>query len=131
MGGEPPNDFLDSVVAGGSTSPQQKRAAHRRLFHEMVKGELEAGALTSSRRRGLVRFARRLGIQPPEARLIIRAIEYAMGHVGQSADDMLAANTATTERRLQNFETVLRIGLALLLAVMYYQLARWVFRAVF
>ncbi|RIK62027.1 MAG: hypothetical protein DCC65_17990 [Planctomycetota bacterium] len=131
MGGEPPNELFDSALAGAGSSPRHKRAAHRRLFHEMVKAEIESGTLSSSRRRALVRFARRLGILPPEAKLIIRAVEYAMGQVSARTDEMLAAERAAGAKRLENLEAALRIGLALLLAVLYCMLARWVFGLVF
>ncbi len=55
---------------------QMHRAAHRRLFREMVKSELEAGPLTWLRRRALVKFADRLEIDRFEARLLIRGVEY-------------------------------------------------------
>lgn len=131
MGGDPPNELFDSALAGAGSSPRHKRAAHRRLFHEMVRGELEAGALSLGRRRALVRFARRLGIKPQEAKLIIRAIEYAMGRASTGTDEALTAERAAGAKRLENLEAGLRIGLALLLAVLYCMLARWVFGLIF
>lgn len=55
---------------------QMRRAAHRRLFREMIKSELESGSLTWPRRRALVKFADRLEIDRFEARLLIRGVEY-------------------------------------------------------
>jgi hypothetical protein len=63
---------LDEALA----DRHQRRGAHRRLFREMVKGELEAGPLSWMRRRALVKFAQRLEIDPFEARLLIRGVEY-------------------------------------------------------
>ena len=42
----------------------------------MVKGELEAGPLSWMRRRALVKFAQRVEIDPFEARLLIRSVEF-------------------------------------------------------
>lgn len=53
-----------------------RRGAHRRLFREMVHGELEASSLTWLRRRALVKFAARLEIDRFEAELLIRGVEY-------------------------------------------------------
>ena len=63
---------LDEALA----DRQQRRAAHRRIFRDMIKGELEAGPLTWLRRRALVKFARSLDIDRPEAELLIRGVEY-------------------------------------------------------
>lgn len=63
---------LDEALA----DRQQRRGAHRRLFRDMVKGELEVGPLTWLRRRALVKFAKRLNIDRFEAQLLIRGVEY-------------------------------------------------------
>ncbi len=69
------------------------KAANRRLFREMVKGEIEDRPLSWSRRRSLIRFARRLEIDPFEARLLIRAVEYECGHVAPAAMDEVRTST--------------------------------------
>lgn len=67
------------------TRPWGTLAQSRRLFREMVKGEIEHRPLSWSRRRALARFAEPMGIDLFEARLIIRAIEYECGHVAPAA----------------------------------------------
>ncbi len=64
-------------------SPQNRESLslNRRLFREMVRGEVDDGPLSWLRRRTLVRFAVRLGMDSFEARLIIRAVEYECGVV--------------------------------------------------
>jgi hypothetical protein len=69
------------------------KAANRRLFREMVKGEIEDRPLSWSRRRSLIRFARRLEIDSFEARLLIRAVEYECGHVTPAAMDEVRTST--------------------------------------
>lgn len=54
----------------------QRRAANRRIFREMVKGEINDGRLTHRRRRELIQFAAGLEIDDYEARLLLRAVEY-------------------------------------------------------
>ena len=61
------------------------RVNPRRIFREMVKGEIEDRPLGLRQRRSLVRFGRRLGIDSFEARLIVRAVEYECGHVPPAA----------------------------------------------
>lgn len=73
---------LDRALSGGERGAE---ITHRRLFREMVKGEIEDRPLSWSRRRALVRFAVRLGIDLFEARLVIRAVEYECGHVAPAA----------------------------------------------
>jgi hypothetical protein len=55
------------------------------VFSEMVKGEIEDRPLSWGRRRRLIRYGRSLGIDVFEARLLVRAIEYASGHVMPAA----------------------------------------------
>lgn len=57
----------------------QTRAANRKIFHEMVRGEIDERPLTWSRRRALLQFAQSLCIDSFEARLIIRAVEFDRG----------------------------------------------------
>ncbi|HPF40511.1 MAG TPA: hypothetical protein P5081_09900 [Phycisphaerae bacterium] len=68
-------------------SPRLDRATSRRLFREMTKMQIEDGPLPWARRRDLVRFARRLGIDTFEAKLIIRAVEYECGLAAPAALD--------------------------------------------
>lgn len=54
------------------------QSANRKLFHEMVKSEMEERSLSWIQRRDLVRFAQSIRIDPTEAKLIIRAVEFEM-----------------------------------------------------
>lgn len=85
---------LDEALA----NRHQRRGAHRRLFRDMVKGEMEVGPLTWLRRRALVKFAKRLDIDRFEAQLLIRGVEYegavippaAMPSAQETPDDDMA-----------------------------------------
>jgi len=57
-----------------------RRNAVRRIFREMVREELSStGPLSAAKRRELVEFAATAGLDPYEARLTVRAVEYEMG----------------------------------------------------
>ncbi|MBK8269438.1 MAG: hypothetical protein IPK83_14485 [Planctomycetes bacterium] len=58
---------------------RRQRNLNRGVFREMIKTELETKPLGWLRRRTLVKFATRLGIDEFEARLILRAVEYECG----------------------------------------------------
>lgn len=127
MGEDFPEQPLDSVLAGARTSEAMKRAACRRLFREMVRGETEHGPIGFFRRRALVRFAGRLSIASAEARLIIRGVEYEVGLAkAGSAAELLAKDKRASRLRLEQLESVLRIGLIILIAMLYIFLFRWV-----
>lgn len=127
MGEDFPEQPLDSVLAGARTSEAMKRAACRRLFREMVRGETEHGPIGFFKRRALVRFAGRLSIASAEARLIIRGVEFEVGlKKTGSAAELLARDHAAIRRRLELLESALRIGLIVLIAVLYMLLFRWV-----
>jgi hypothetical protein len=53
----------------------------------MVKMQMEDAPLRWSQRRDLVKFARKLGIDAFEAKLLIRAVEYELGLVPPAAMD--------------------------------------------
>lgn len=127
MGEDSHDDMLDSILAGPASSPGLKKSAHRRLFREMIRGELEIGPLSAGRRRSLIRFAKRLGILADEARLIVRAVEYEAGHLTATAEELIAADLADSHRRIEHAETLMRIGLAVMLATLFWLLARWIF----
>ncbi len=69
----------------GAVDGVDTRAGTRRVFREMIKAEAEDRPLSLLRRRALVHFARHLKIDPFEARLMIRAVEYECGHAPPAA----------------------------------------------
>ncbi|HKQ46970.1 MAG TPA: hypothetical protein VJZ71_02745 [Phycisphaerae bacterium] len=111
---------LDEALA----DRQQRRGAHRRLFRDMVKGEMEVGPLTWLRRRALVKFAERLDIDRFEAELLIRGVEYEGALIPLAA--MPSAQTTpeddiATQRRTA---AVIRMIVMLLLVVVNYGVLR-------
>lgn len=83
-----PNDPIDpSQFASSPSAPQIDRQFGRQLFRELIKMQIEDGPLRRSQRRELITFARRLGIDTFEARLIIRAVEYECGVAAPAAMD--------------------------------------------
>ncbi len=55
---------------------QFTQAERRKIFQQMVVGELEAGVLRYSRRRALLRYAETIGIQSFDASLLIAEAQY-------------------------------------------------------
>ncbi len=70
-----------------SPAERDRRTRNRRVFREMVKLEIVDRPLSWFRRRALIRFAERMNLDPFEARLIVRAVEYECGHVVVAAMD--------------------------------------------
>jgi hypothetical protein len=66
---------------------QKVRAMSRRIFREMVKDEICDRPLGWRRRRQYLAYAAKLNIDPFEARLLIRGVEYECGHVKPAAMD--------------------------------------------
>ncbi len=73
-----PDEPQGHLGGGGPITPRQ-------VFSEMVMGEIEDRPLSWGRRRRLIRYGASLGMDAFEARLLIRAIEYASGHVMPAA----------------------------------------------
>ena len=73
-----PDEPHGSLGGEGPITPRQ-------VFSEMAKGEIEDRPLSWGRRRRLIRYGTSLGMDAFEARLLIRAIEYASGHVMPAA----------------------------------------------
>ncbi|MFQ5424320.1 MAG: hypothetical protein ACE5F9_10115 [Phycisphaerae bacterium] len=69
----------------GALDGVDARAGSRRVFRKMIKAEAEDRPLSFLRRRELIRFASRIEIDPFEARLMIRAVEYECGHTPPAA----------------------------------------------
>lgn len=80
-GGNPGEGF-DYRVA---LEKRHERNVHRRVFREMIRNELDDAPLGWLKRRNLIRFAVRLGIDEFEARLIVRAVEYECGRASPAA----------------------------------------------
>ena len=78
-----PTDDVLPIPAG------HRRNAVRRIFRDMIKGELESGPLSKGKRRELVDFAVTAGLTSHEARLTVRAVEFEMGMAGDLAFDPL------------------------------------------
>lgn len=111
-----PDGELQHRAAAGARST---RVGHRRVFREMVKGEIEDKPLRWHQRRALVRFGESLGLDSFEARLIIRAVEYECGHVSPAA--MADTDTAVNEdylARLGSREASSVLGAILLVGVL-------------
>lgn len=130
MGQNPLDEMVNTALIGES-SADAKRIANRRLFREMVRGETSEGMLTMSRRRALVRFAKRLSILPAEAKLIIRAVEYERGFVPAEMVLELMRGERRPSVQPENVEAALRIGFYVLLTLLYCLLVRWVVSLVF
>lgn len=111
---------LDEALA----DRQQRRGAHRRLFREMVKGELESGPLTWLRRRALVKFAERLDIDCFEAQLLIRGVEYEGAMIPAAAMPSAQAQ-ADDDASHRRSAAVIRIIAMLLLVALNYLLLRF------
>lgn len=83
-----PNEPIDMQLDDPARrSTRVDRTIARQLFREMITMQIDAGPLPGTRRRELVRFARRLGIDTFEAKLIIRAVEYECGVAAPAAMD--------------------------------------------
>ncbi len=85
MGGEERPGFEGHTQEGARHPSRLDKAANLRIFHEMIKHEVQDRPLGWRRRREFVRFAQRLDIDPFHARLLIRAVEYECGHAVPAA----------------------------------------------
>jgi hypothetical protein len=127
MGGEPlPKSIRNALQAVEPSPPDALPISYRRLFREMVKGELEAGPLSASRRRELVRFAGRLKLRKPDARLLIRAVEYECGLATLEDLAVAAGGTRIPNHRAAELEPVLRLGLLVGVVLLSILVVRWV-----
>ena len=88
MRDDAPRESADGTPNDPAASPRAlDRAFSKQLFREMIIMQIDDGPLRRSQRRDLVRFARRMGIDTFEARLIIRAVEYECGVAAPAAFD--------------------------------------------
>jgi hypothetical protein len=108
---------LDKALA----DRQKRRAAHRRMFREMIHGELDAGPLTWLRRRALVKFAERLEIEEFEARLLIRGVEYEGAVIPEAAMPSSQAAAEASHAGAQALASIVRwLVLLLTIAITYW-----------
>ena len=112
---------LDDALA----DRRQRRGAHRRLFRDMVKGELEVGPLTWLRRRALVKFAERLDIDRVEAHLLIRGVEYEGAMIPPAAMPSTQATPDNDTATQKSSAAVIRMIVMLLLVGLYYLALRF------
>ncbi len=85
MGDSHSNNFESALDRHLPPREQRMRAMSRRVFREMVKDEICDRPLGWRRRRQYLAYAARLNIDPFEARLLIRGVEYECGHVKPAA----------------------------------------------
>ena len=111
---------LDEALA----DRQQRRGANRRLFREMVKGELEVGPLTWLRRRALVKFAQRLDIDRFEAQLLIRGVEYEGALIPPAVMSPTQAPSNEDSASQQRTAALMRMMVLVLLVVLNYLILR-------
>lgn len=107
------------------------RSFARCTFREMIKLQIDDKPLRWSQRRELVRFARRLGIDAFEAKLLIRAVEYELGLVRPASMDARGTD-AETAFVASDEESLGGGALSLFgpIAVMAALLLTWLFTAV-
>lgn len=117
------------AAAGADGGPAIDRAFGRRLFREMIKLQIDDAPTTWRDRRRLVRFARRLGIDAFEAKLLIRATEYELGLVEPAALD--ARQTAAETRYIARDNATSRASLLLPVGVIAGLLIAWLLTAKF
>jgi hypothetical protein len=86
----PPEVFQECLHRQRAEDARASRMAARRVFAEMVCQEKLAGRLTWRRRRALLRFARKLGLDDYELRLLARAAEEGVGLTGTAESSSLA-----------------------------------------
>jgi len=79
MGDIPPDVFGAFLEQQRASQAREARMTARRVLAEMVRQEVADRRLTWRRRRALVRFAERLGLDAFEARLLVRAAEFGVG----------------------------------------------------
>lgn len=88
MGDVHPTEGYESTLDRHLPPREQRiRAMSRRIFREMVKDEICDKPLGWRRRRQYLAYAAKLNIDPFEARLLIRGVEYECGHAKPAAMD--------------------------------------------
>ncbi len=87
MGSEAEETSPRPKAPGKDRDAGQMKANCRSIFREMVRIEIEDRPLNWRRRRELIRYGQSIGMEVFEAALIVRAVEYACGHVSLAAMD--------------------------------------------
>ena len=95
MGGNiPPEVFEEYIERQRLEDARKRRMTARTVLAEMVRQEAAENGLTWRRRRALVRFAGKFGIEPYEAQLLIRAAQFS------HADPKAASNAQLAQEYL-------------------------------
>lgn len=76
----PPDVFQEYLENQHAQEARDRRMTARRILAEMVREIMSEGGLSWRRRRALVRFAGKYGIDEYEAGLLIRAAEYSFSN---------------------------------------------------
>jgi hypothetical protein len=121
--GAPDDPIEQSQTASPPRPARLDRQFGKQLFREMIKLQIEDGPLRWSQRRELVKFARRLGIDTFEARLIIRAVEYECGVAAPAGldDRQSIADTrfvSTSDASLTSLARPLLIPITVMIAIL-------------
>jgi hypothetical protein len=77
MGDIPPEVFATYLEQQRTAQARDARMGARRVLAEMVRHDAAERPMTWRRRRAYVRYAERLGLESFEARLLVRAAEFA------------------------------------------------------
>jgi hypothetical protein len=86
----PPEVFQEYLVQQRSAEARQRRMTARTVLAEMVRQEVTERGLSWRRRRAMVRFAGKFGIEEYEAQLLIRAAEFSFGETPDASQHKLA-----------------------------------------
>ncbi len=80
-----PGPIESELDRGLSAKQRRQRAAIRGAYREMIRIELQDAPISWWRRRTLLSYAAGIGMDPFEARLLLRAVEYECGHTPPAA----------------------------------------------
>lgn len=83
MGEDRTGRWPDSEMNNPETAEQRRlQTLCRQLFRDVVRHEINEGALSAYRRRLLVRYGVSLGLDELESALIVRGVEHECGQAG-------------------------------------------------
>lgn len=80
-----PGPIESELDRGLSVEQRRQRAAIRGAYREMIRMELQDAPISWWRRRSLLGYGTSIGMDPFEARLLLRAVEYECGHTPPAA----------------------------------------------
>lgn len=115
----PPEAFESGLDHHLTPAQRSARAQRRRAFREMVKRQIQDRPLGWMQRRALLRFASRIPLDPFEARLIVRAVEYECGHVAPAAMADVDPQVAVEYLQSDEREATRRQGMALMALLVF------------